>query len=1130
MKFDDPLQAANPDISAVVKASAGVGKTYLLVTRLVRLLMQKVRPDSILAITFTRKAAAEMQSRLLERLYELAVSDDNECIKLLRDIGIDGTSENLKTAQSLYETLLLSPNQVNIQTFHSFCQSVLKKFPLEANVPPGFELVEDDTFLKLSAWDLLYQDVTLNPNSPIAKTIETLYDLTGGIYNTHSAVDNFLDARSDWWAYTQHENNPVIFAKNQLAEKLSFEIAKDPIDILFQNDLRNKLLESAELIGMHDTATNKKLANGIVQFCEKHHINSNQSEIEKISIFESLFNIFYTKEEKLRISTTNKTRAKKIGDVAEEKLLQLCADIGYVLRNIKNTLAIKHNYDLSSSWYEVGDHILALFQNLKEEQRVLDFNDLEWKTFELLTKSENAHWIQYKLDQRIDHLLIDEFQDTNPTQWNLIQPILEEFSTDLERNRSVFIVGDEKQSIYGFRRANPKLLSQANHWLENNLSARTFSMDKSRRSAKPIMDLLNSIFLDNTSELPLLGFQEHDTFLDTIPGFFELLDLNVKSEKNDELDYFRNPLIKPRENIRNPHYYEGIEISKKISALMNSNTTLINKGSTRSISYDDIMILVRSRNHVIDYETALRENKIPYISNNKKSLLECQEIKDLVALLEFIYSPYKKLALATILRSPLFSCSNENLIYLFSDKSETHGILLLQEACKNNNAPYEIQFALDKLLKWTNLSQSLPIHDFLDYIYHDISIYSQYENKIPEHYVYRVHANLKQFLSLALEIDSGRYPSLGRFIAKLKLMHQNDNSPDEALQIHPQGAVRILTIHGAKGLESPIVFLADTATNRSKAQKPYEPLINWPADSNKPTDFLVCPSKKQYTDHISTLVKSKQQSSLTEDSNLLYVALTRAKQGIVISGSVNKQLSKLSWYDLIKKSLDSVDFEFISLAGKAKSNSSKPKKALMKRHPLFIGKIEKFESAFNNIDKDASLSGTIIHRALELLSDHQHQDWIESKLKNEFDKTDIKPHLNESLSVINHKTFKHYFDNKLYDKAYNEIPILSANNESFGIVDRLVIFPNEIVIIDYKTHRCDEHAIHDIANSYSSKMNFYAEMLSHLWPKKNIKLVIIFTHLLKQVFLDTNDINSKVTDQGEIENQIKEETYPNVST
>jgi len=1111
-----PIQAADPSINAIVKASAGVGKTYLLVTRLLRLLLCGVQPDAILAITFTRKAATEMQSRLHERLYALATLPEAEVRQELENIGVEVTPQSINSSRQLYETIMRSDRQIKTSTFHAFCQDVLRKFPFEADVPPGFELLDNDVTYRARAWDALYDEATNNPQSHTAQALESLYELCNGLHNTHASLDNFLSQRSDWWAYTQGQSNPVNYAIQKLLVELDIDPTENPYHGFFNQTNQNRLSQLIKFLTAHDTKTNLKQASLFQSIIESPLFSHPIQEFPQYeNILSQLSKFFLNSKGENKHNKPVKAREKKIGLDGENQFLEICQSFAIQILALNEITARHHNYRLSASWYQAGNQLISHYQTLKLEQRLLDFTDLEWNTYQLLNHHDNAMWVQFKLDQRIDHLLIDEFQDTNPTQWRLILPLLEEFSRSDEKTRSVFIVGDEKQSIYSFRRADPRLLDQAGVWLAENLHAESFPMDKSRRSSNTIMSLVNSLFKSPQMENRISNFHEHTTFLDQLPGKIELLPLIEKEIENQEPIYFRNPLLQPLQKDDQPYYREGQQIAERITQLIEKKIAISEGNINRSIRYSDIMILIRSRTHVVDYEKALREASIPYLSNNRGTLFECQEIQDMIALLDVLYTPYNDVALATVLRSPLFQCSNDDLIVLAKNNKKTAWFDTLLQIEGSVDCPESLTFASSTISRWRNFSGHLPIHDLLDLIFHESDIFTRYEKHVPSHYIHRIKANLHQFLLLALEIDSGRYPSLGRFIGKLRTKFQNDDSPDEAILESNSGSVRILTIHASKGLEAPVVFIADSANTKSGAHDSYQPLIQWPETEDKPTQFLLCPNKQKQTERIRQLLQQNGHKKDIEDANLLYVALTRARQALYISGCNTSKTDKLGWYGLIKDNWPSNNDELEILEQVAcPATSPATDEKITALDDVLFSKQYYLTTDTNasitndNQENENTIRGTIMHRIFELMEKNNTNE-ITQLILNEFqdkkDKSTLSGWIEEVKSVYQHPEFECFFNPTKYSQAMNEMPILDSNEKKtkYGVIDRLIVTKNEILILDYKTHRdIPIDKLTTVANEFYKQMDFYGDAVKNIWPHKRVRMFVLFTYHKKSVELN----------------------------
>ncbi len=483
MNANTLLEATHPALDASVHASAGTGKTWLLVTRVVRLLLSGASPDGILAVTFTRKAAAEMEQRIMERLHTLATADQPALENQLAGAGIDINPDNMQRAPQLYETLLCNPRRLRCTTFHALCQELLQRFPLEAGVPPGFEVIEKTGQLEQAAYDALLAVTARAPADPVSVALDALVAGCGGLPNTRQALHAFIAQRSDWWAWAQGEAD----AGRQLADFLDINPGQNPLADYPDDSQRARHQAFADLLKTNTTKTNSRNAALIDSACH--------AGLAGADYLAAITPAFLKIDGQPLKRVAGKTQAGRLGADNEQRFLLLHAEIAAELMERHDCVARHTRYAITTAWYRAGSALLDHYQRIKREQRVFDFADLEWLACELLNRSEHASWVQYKLDARIDHLLIDEFQDTNPTQWRMLLPLLEEMAAGSDaRQRSVFVVGDRKQSIYGFRRANPALLNTAADWISEKRGGQAYPLNSSRRSARAIMDCVNAVF------------------------------------------------------------------------------------------------------------------------------------------------------------------------------------------------------------------------------------------------------------------------------------------------------------------------------------------------------------------------------------------------------------------------------------------------------------------------------------------------------------------------------------------------------------------------------------------------------------------------------------------------------------
>lgn len=1114
----------------VVQASAGSGKTYLLISRIVRLLLTGTEAGNILAITFTRKAANEMQTRLLERLFKLATCDKSELIEILAELHLESNPELITHCRGLYEKILRTDAPVKTSTFHAFCQELLRRFPMEADVAPGFDLLDKTTLLYDEAWDALMAEAQQDNDGKLAGALHLLFNELG-LYNTKQALTNLLDHRSDWWAYTQQQNvqneqqDPVAYSIQQLQTQLGIEEKIDPVNELFNEDKNIELLnEFHVLLCKHDTKTNLQASEKIYKVID--------STIELGQRFELFKQCFLTQAgEPLKTRKESKTLEKKMGVDGQARFLELHKIISDILVKTNAKLNAIRTLKTSSAWYLAGQHFINHFQKLKKEQRLLDFTDLEWQTYLLLNQSNNALWVQYKLDQRIEHLLVDEFQDTNPTQWRLILPLLQEIAaSEARQQRSVFIVGDEKQSIYRFRRAEPRLFHAAEKWLHDNLRATTCPLSHSWRSSPAVINFINNVFNQDEFKVSLPGFIPHQTHKQELAGKVSLLPLSLKDEaesaEGETVTELRNPLDEPRYESTSQHYFnEGLQIANQINQLIHSRTAVAKNNGLQEIDYNDIIILLRSRTHVAEYERALRKSGIPYIGADRGTLLESLEVKDMLDLLQWLILPFDNLSLAGILRSPLFAVSNDELIAI---KQASKGSWLERLASYIQQHPEQLSLtrAYQLLSTWQDDASKLPVHDLLDKIYSEANVLARYVAAFPDHLSLRVTANLNRFLELALEMDSGRYPSLTRFSAWLNELRQMENeAPDEPVTSSTdknEQRVQILSIHAAKGLEAPVIFLADSA-NSPANNKSYSTLIDWPAEKEKPDYFLLTTKKDQLDEFSKKCTEEQQVFEQREDANLLYVALTRAKQMLFISGSEPRG-KDYGWYEKICSAFgynckDNSGSTVLESWG-GEQQVSTPKENTRKTEHIINKELSSVINIQNNdIDISPSaqndsihteqqenintLRGTIMHQMLNHLSRQPQSELAQffSPDINDISTTELASWWDECRTIINHNAFTHYFDSVQFDKFYNEVPLQfkEEDNNIYGIIDRLVIKGKNVTVIDYKTHPyVDNDNIERIAESYRKQMQLYKKGVQLLWPDYKVTTKLLFTAIASE--------------------------------
>jgi ATP-dependent helicase/nuclease subunit A len=832
--------ALDPKRSIVVEACAGSGKTWLLVSRILRLLLDGAQPSQILAITFTRKAAQEMQARLQLWLRDLAMGDDDFVRKFLAERGVVQLSdEQLQRARNLYKEVLLAQPAITISTFHGWFMQVMQRAPLNAGVMQGMSLLERAGSEQEEAWEEMLEQMRKQPESIEAQHMLWLF-AECGLFNTRTLLFNFLGKRAEWWAYVQGRQDVLSFALDNLRNDLHVDMDFDAVADWGLCGNSEKIFFAF----MHQLA-----ANGTeVQQGKAGELERAWTDTAPALRFKQLTPLLYTQAGEPRSFKPTKKQAAEAFLFTRDALFD-------GLQAVRDTLVEQQAYRLNEAVLYCGVAFLERYQALKQQKQQMDFSDLEWQLCHLLQQSEHAETMQYKLDSRYRHVLLDEFQDTNPLQWQILRAWFDA-AVAVESQPTVFVVGDPKQSIYRFRRADARLFGVAREYLQEHFGAETLGNSITRRNSQPVVDAVNAVFCEQPHDFE---FVEHQTYQKELPGHVLVLPLALADqlpspaggggaggEGLSEALTLRNPLTTSRIEIEEgARHKEAEQFAAQLQAIAR-DWSVHELGEARRASYGDIMVLVRSRTHLAVYEEALRAKHIPFISSRRGGLLDTLEAEDVQALLMFLITPFADLALAQVLRTPIFACSDADLMCLAqympasADEVKTSWWQRLRNLPEPSPA---LQHAADLLQRWLALADKLPVHDLLDRIYFEGDVIARYSAVLPTEMRAKVTANLHAFMKMALDIDAGRYPSLPRFLQDLReLRDSSDDAPDEGKLGQAGNAVRIYTVHESKGLEAPIVWLLDA--NAAKNNKDgNDVILDWPTHEERPLHFPSTPTK-----------------------------------------------------------------------------------------------------------------------------------------------------------------------------------------------------------------------------------------------------------------------------------------------
>ena len=1116
------LSATRPGQNANVFASAGSGKTWLLITRICRLLLAGVEPQHILAITFTRKSAAEMRARLLQTLSDWAVMPDTALSTALRAIGEN--SADLSQARLLYEKLLFADQAMRICTFHAFCEEVVRAFPLENELPATFELTESPHLYTQQAWQKLILDSEKAGNTPLRQALNILFQFCYGLNGAKSALLSFLDARIAWHAFTAQvdtarADNASDYACRILLDQLAAAADVDPPCALTDGDHAALLKKYQQLLSLSPTATYRNRAQALALALDRRPDATSQ----QLAI---LRKTLLTQKDQPRQLKVSKAWRAQLSESEYDFLVnshqQICANILAALDQHKHDALMA----ATKAWLYAGNLLLQTYQQVKFEHGVIDFNDLEWQTYRLLHQQDHALWAQYKLGQRIHHFLVDEFQDTSPIQWHLLKPLIESSFEQAPSLNSLFLVGDSKQSIYRFRGANPNIQKLAGGWSQEKLNSQALTNNHSWRSSPAIIDCVNRIFCHPCMRAALPDFARHSCQHQQRWGFVKIHPLIAWPAKKPG-QAFRNSLHTPRQDLQtNAHFQEGALIGREIMQLLEQKTPVYDHHTVRAATYSDIVILTQTRAHLESLKAGLLSLSIPVHSCDANRLLDFLEIQDMLCLLAILVDPYDDLSFVQVLRSPIFNLGNQTLMELKRCSADHwHNRLARYTQTHSDDAP--LTAVRSQLQQWAALSDRLPVHDLLSHIYTSWNILSRYRASVPDADAEQICQRLKQFLHQSLAIDSGRYSSIGRFVRKIKAANPKVLSINDS---EKSDAVEIMTVHSAKGLEAPVVFVADCGPNTPPAEQ-FKAFSPWPAHTDAPALFMLS-CKKSAMSRAALALQEKADQAGDEKLNLLYVALTRARQILIISGVESRKNTQPGWHQQIAHALE-IDPQTIwlhehgdkpELSHAAPAVKPAPHETAFSRRLLEPLKCNhRPQQAPPAVHRPAAEQGAVIHKLLEILSAddsinlHIDQQVLLNRVQKETDLYLSMPQLRlltqEAVRCLHHPQIKKVFQLNQQQRAFTEVSLAGTQKEGqINIIDRLIIDKQQAWIIDFKTQdfktgaNVSMHAARRQAKQYTHQLQRYAQSLSLLYPALTIRCSLVFTKIpaLVDVAIDTH--------------------------
>ena len=1097
------VRALDPAHSVVVEACAGSGKTWLLASRIVRLLLAGVAPGEILAITFTRKAAREIEERVVDWLRLLATAGDDDLMSFLAERGVAGDVSVRRIARGLYERVLAAQPGLTVNTFHGWFLQLVDAAPLSANLA-GMKLAESDSQLFDELWQSFAAKLQRNPQGAAAQGFVRLLALAG-LEMTQRLIRRAFGRRSEWLAL---DSDPDVIAEKVIAALQSEFDAGAPGEALaafFAGDWAADFQAYLGFLEMSSLATDQTAAAALRAALSMGDAMAGAAptsggapadaglrrhDERRAQAFEHLRTLLLTKENALRSKKPSAALDKRFTPSGAARFLDLHASLGgRVIECIERQTAeriLAFNRDACVVFAEFLAHVEAF----KQVRRQIDFVDAEWKVLQLLRDESTAAFLQARLDARYRHVLLDEFQDTNPLQWQILRAWFDAYSDD-SRPR-VFLVGDPKQSIYRFRRAEPRLFAVAADFMMRDYAAVRCEQDVTRRNARPVIDVVNAVFLDTPEFSP---FRKQSSLVEDVPGWVALLPLAGKDEiesstpRDGLRDPLTEPVVEPEDRRRRK---EAEMLAQKIGEIVGQGDLawqICDKDAAgnhvmRPARYDDILVLVRSRTGLSIYERALSAAGIPFNAGSRGGLLTAVEIRDMAALIEFLVTPLDDLKLAHALRSPVFACSDEELMQLAwrSEPSWWHRL----NALVADGATPRLTRAARLLTDWQVAADRLPAHDLLDRIYHEGEVLSRYRCAVPAAMAAGVIANLRELLLLALDVDGGRYPSLPRFIDKLHELRDADanDAPDEG-EIESQqaeaGRVRILTIHGAKGLEAPIVWLLG-ANAPSRPADPWDVLVDWPPEDTSPRHYSFFGRKEDRGVAREALFDAELAASGREELNLLYVAMTRARQVFIASGVENARSGENTHYRLLERALQKLGTGMMHgapLPLMKPSVATSVTSSVQQENPFVPVGVRREPAG------DGERFGMLLHALIERRTEgRETAGWWKLAGFHDDEYRRAAPVASRLLAT---EALQKFFDPTQYERAWNEVDI-TAGDGVLRRIDRLVETGGDLWVLDYKSSGRGTERLED----YKTQVRGYCVAVAGAFPARKVRGALIF--------------------------------------
>jgi ATP-dependent helicase/nuclease subunit A len=1126
--------ASDPAHSAWVSANAGSGKTFVLARRVVRLMLAGTPPGAILCLTFTKAAAATMANRVFELLGRWALMDDATLGQTLHELdGQHHSSGQLARARRLFAEALETPGGLKVQTIHAFCERVLHQFPFEANVASQFQVLDETAHADLvqrAKLEVLLE-AAADPDGAMGKALaylstiaadSTVDSLLGEALAAREAMERDVAARGGIDAAMASLGDMLGVLPHETEAALAAAVVAEADPPL------SAWASIAEALVAASTAdTDVKLAAKLRMAAA--------NEAGRVEIYEG---IFLTAEGTARKTLVTKAVRTKVPSLADALDREQARIVG--LRAKRKAARLKEG---TAALLILAQAISTRVEAEKARRGALDFADLIARTRDLFAGGA-AGWVLYKLDQGIDHVLVDEAQDTSPDQWQIVEALIAEFTAGLGargQNRTLFVVGDEKQSIYSFQGADPRKFTELREAFRRRFLAAgqpfqpDIRLNFSFRSTSAVLEAVDTVF-----EVPDarrgLSYDDgvaisHAAARREAPGLVELWPA-IAPEPREEASPWTAPVDAP--GLGDPATQLAARIARHVRIWTRQGHRLPDRD--RPIRPGDVLILVRRRGPLFEaIIRALKNEGVPVAGADRLVLGEHIAVMDLLALGDCLLTPDDDLSLATVLKSPLIGVSEDELLELASSRQGS-----LWDALVADEHP-----AMALLERWRGEARTLSPADF----YGRVLGRDRKRQAMLARLGSEAADALDEFMAMALAFEASEIPTLRGFLGRMRASELNVKRDLEL----GRDEVRVMTVHGAKGLEADIVFLADTTGKPGSSHEPKIYAITPPnSPVGTPPRLVWSPSAKADVPLVEIARLAHRAGQEEEYRRLLYVAMTRAADRLIVCGARSRRGEAGVWYDMIDAALGGhcVEEEADDGAGLVKrwrrgtatppvweapaaTVTARPTLPEMLTRdappvplplrtitPSGIGK----EGPVRRMTPEAAASreaairrGTLIHRLLQSLPDVAPEGRAAAAARFLAAQTDLAVALKDRYATEALRLMEDHRLAALFGPGSRaEVPVAGriGGRPVSGQIDRLVVTDERIIIADFKTNDPAPRLLDHVPPAYIAQLALYRALLSRIHPGVPVEAWLIWTTVPDVMAIDPPRLDAAFAELG----------------